>query len=126
MTGTPTELAYSATFTAGPTTLTIPRHGGGDVDWYSATATARLRPPPHRPTCAPATDPGRLRGAPHPRWWQIEERRYDPGAVAPHRTRLASLMLINLTASHGDNWFTAPLLSPTGTLVAVSKCRSKT
>ena len=33
------ELAYSATFTAGPTTLTIPRHDGGDVDWYSATAT---------------------------------------------------------------------------------------
>ena len=60
-------------------------------------------------------------GAPHPRLWQIEQRRYDPGAVAPHRTRLASLLLINLTASHRDNWFTAPLLSPTGTLVAVSK-----
>ena len=59
-------------------------------------------------------------GSPHPRWWQIEEHRYDPGAVAPHRTRLASLMLIHVTASHGDDWFTAPLLIPTGTLVAVT------
>ena len=66
-------------------------------------------------------------GAPHPRLWQIEQRRYDPGAVAPHRTRLASLLLINLTASHRDNWFTAPLLSPTGTLVAgAARWRSKT
>ena len=66
-------------------------------------------------------------GAPHPRWWQIEEHRYDPGAVAPHRTQLASLLLIHLTASHGDDWFTAPLLSPTGTLVAVTRaCRSRT
>ena len=52
----PAELAYSATFTAGPTTLTIPRHDGGDVDWYSATATGpELRPPPRRRSCARAT-----------------------------------------------------------------------
>ena len=30
-------------------------------------------------------------------------------------------MLIHVTASHGDDWFTAPLLSPTGTLVAVTE-----
>jgi hypothetical protein len=40
--------------------------------------------------------------------------------VAPHRTQLAALMLIHATSSHGDNWFTAPLVSPTGTLVAVT------
>ena len=118
----PDELAYSAAFTAGPTTLTIPRHGGGDVDWYSATATGPDSPaasPPNVRTSYPTRVA--YAGAPHPRLWQIEQRRYDPGAVAPHRTRLASLLLINLTASHRDNWFTAPLLSPTGTLVAVSK-----
>lgn len=117
----PDELAYSAAFTAGPTTLTIPRHGGGDVDWYSATATGRNPPAASTPTVR-TSYPTRVAyaGAPHPRLWQIEQRRYDPGAVAPHRTRLASLLLINLTASHGDNWFTAPLLNPTGTLVAVN------
>ena len=106
---------------AGPTTLTIPRHDGGDVDWYSATATGP-NPPPASPPVVRTSYPTRVAydGAPHPRWWQIEDHRYDPGAVAPHRTHLASLMLIHVTASHGDDWFTAPLLSPTGTLVAVT------
>lgn len=118
----PSELAYSATFTAGPTTLTIPRHDGGDVDWYSATATGPA-PPPASPPVVRTSYPTRVAydGSPHPRWWQIEDHRYDPGAVAPHRTHLAALMLIQVTASHGDDWFTAPVLSPTGTLVAVTR-----
>lgn len=117
----PSELAYSATFSAGPTTLTIPRHDGGDVDWYSATATGPSPPPPSPPVVR-TSYPTRVAydGSPHPRWWQIEDHRYDPGAVAPHRTQLAAMMLIHVTASHGDDWFTAPLLSPTGTLVAVT------
>ncbi|CAN5258610.1 hypothetical protein BH18ACT12_BH18ACT12_08940 [soil metagenome] len=116
----PAELAYSATFTAGRTTLQIPRHDGGDVDWYSATATGP-DPQPAPRLVARTSYPTRVAydGAPHPRWWQVEDVRYDPGAVAPHRTRLASLMLVHLTASHGDDWFTAPLLSPTGSLVAI-------
>jgi len=117
----PQELAYSATFAAGTTTLTIPRHDGGDIDWYSATADNATFPP-SVPKVVRTSYPSRVSydGAPHPRWWQIEEQRYDPGAVAPHRTRLASLLLIHLTASHGDDWFTAPLPSPTGTLVTIT------
>ncbi len=61
-------------------------------------------------------DPRLVHGAPHPRWWQIEDHRVDPGAVAPHRTHLAAILMIHLTASHGDDWFTAPLACPTGTL----------
>ncbi len=118
----PSELAYSATFAAGPTTLTVPRHDGGDVDWYSATATGP-GPPAPSPPVERTSYPTRVAydGSPHPRWWQIEDRRFDPGAVAPHRTQLASLMLIQVTASHGDDWFTAPLVSPSGTLVAVTR-----
>jgi hypothetical protein len=118
----PAELAYAASFTAGPTTLTIPRHDGGDVDWYSATASGP-NPPPASPPLVRTSYPTRVRydGGPLPRWWQIEESRYDPGAVAPHRTHLAALMMIHVTASHGDDWFTAPLLSPTGTLVNVQR-----
>ena len=33
------------------------------------------------------------------------------------------MLLIQVTSSHGDDWFTAPLLCPTGTLVAVSDMR---
>ncbi len=116
----PAQLAYSAAFTAGPVTLSIPRHDGGDVDWYSATATG---PDPLSSSPVMRTSyPTRVAydGAPHPRWWQIEDHRHDPGAVSPHRARLASMLLIHVTASHDDDWFTAPLMSPTGTLVAVT------
>ena len=110
----PAELAYSASFAAGPVTLTIPRHDGGDVDWYSATARGREPDPRRRRRwCAPATrhaSPTTAR--PHPRWWQIEDHRHDPGAVAPHRTHLAAMLLIHVTASHGDDWFTAPAAQP--------------
>ena len=118
----PTELAYTANFQAGQTTLTIPRHDGGDIDWYSSTADNDAFAP-GAPSMVRTSYPTRVSydGAPHPRWWQIEDVRYDQGAVAPHRTRLASLMMIHLTASHGDGWFTAPLVSPTGTLVTVTR-----
>jgi hypothetical protein len=118
----PAELVYTASFTAGPTTLTIPRHDGGDVDWYSATAS-RPNPPPASPPLVRTSYPTRVSydGAPLPRWWQIEEPRYDPGAVAPHRSHLTALMMIHVASSHGDDWFTTPLLSPTGTLVNVQR-----
>jgi hypothetical protein len=117
----PAELAYSASFSAGPTTLTIPRHGGGDVDWFSATARGP-NPPTATPPLVRTSYPTRVAypGAPQPRWWQIEDHRFDPGALAPHRSQLASMLLIQVTSSHGDDWFTAPLLCPTGTLIAVS------
>jgi hypothetical protein len=115
----PAELAYSASFTAGTTTLTIPRHDGGEVDWYSARASGPgpAPTPPVVRTSYPT--PVTYDGSPRPRWWQIEDHRHDPGAVAPHRSQLAAMMLIQVTSSHGDDWFTAPLVSPTGTLVAV-------
>ena len=117
----PADLAYSASFRAGPVTLSIPQHDGGDVDWYSATARGR-NPTPPSPPVVHTSYPTRVTydGAPHPRWWQIEDHRHDPGAVAPHRTHLAAMLLVHVAASHGDDWYTAPLLSPTGTLVSVT------
>jgi hypothetical protein len=115
----PAELAYSASFAAGPVVIEIPRHDGGDVDWYSARATGGPLDPLQ--TFERTSYPTRVEfpGAPKPRWWQIEDHRVDPGAVAPDRTRLASLLTIHATASHSDDWFTAPLRAPTGTVVSV-------
>ena len=108
----PAELAYTAAFSAGPVTLSIPRHDGGDVDWYSVRAEGPN--PPSTSSGIRTSYPTRVAydGAPQPRWWQIEDHRHDPGAVAPHRTRLVSMLLTHVTASHGDDWFTAPLRAP--------------
>ncbi len=118
----PSDLAYSASFTAGPVTLDVPRHDGGDVDWYSVTATGP-DPPPGSPPTVVTSYPTRVRipGGPHPRWWQIEDARLDPGGVAPARSHLAPLFLIRAASAKTDGWFTTPLVAPTGTLVGVSR-----
>lgn len=119
----PAELAYSASFGAGPVVLDVPRHDGGGVDWYSARASGG--PLPAQPTVERTSYPTRVEypGSPKPRWWQIEDHRVDPGAVAPDRTRLASLLTIHATSSHSDDWFTAPLQAPIGTVVSVRSIR---
>jgi hypothetical protein len=53
-------------------------------------------------------------GAPHPRWWQIEEARNDLGAYAPDRSHFASLLLLELVSSHSDDWFTFPVAAQLG------------
>jgi hypothetical protein len=117
----PADLAYTATFNAGPATLTVPRHDGGSVDWYSTTATGPNPPAPSPPTTR-TSYPTRVNvpGGPNPRWWQIENHRLDPGAVPPARTHLTALLLIRATSARDDGWFTAPLQAPIGTLVAVT------
>ena len=68
--------------TAATSTGTPPRRRG------------QVRPPPSPPVVR-TSYPTRVAydGSPHPRWWQIEDHRYDPGAVAPHRTQLAAMMI---------------------------------
>ena len=53
--------------------------------------------------------------------WGISMFGYKIPIGLPGGYLIGTLLLINLTASHGDNWFTAPLLSPTGTLLAVTE-----
>lgn len=118
----PAELAYTADFTAGKGSVKIqvPRHDGGDVDWYSARATVPVPTPATLPQ--PVTViPGRLRypGAPHPRWWQIEDARVDIGGFPPDRSHFATMLLIDLLVSHADDWFTFPLEAKAGTVVTL-------
>ena len=65
--------------------------------------------------------PGRVTypGAPAPRWWQIVDRRFDVGALPPQRTHLAALLLAHVVTSHGDDWFTAPVVVTSGSTVVV-------
>ena len=42
----PAEFVYSATFTSGTVQLQVPRHDGGDVDWYSVHSDRVMSVPP--------------------------------------------------------------------------------
>jgi hypothetical protein len=51
-------------------------------------------------------------GAPHPRWWQIEDHRVDWAGEGPDRAHLGTVLLLELLTSHGDDWFTFPMPDP--------------
>jgi hypothetical protein len=101
------ELAYDADFTAGGAVLTLRRHDGGDLDWFSVDAEGPVQltaaEAEHRTTLC-----SRLRypGAPTPRWWEIDEAGLDIGGQAPDRAHFATLLMIELLTSHTDDWFT--------------------
>ena len=108
------ELVYAAELTGGGTTLTIDRHDGGDVDWWSLETQGPL-------AVAPAPEPlfarptrFRYPGAPHPRWWQIEDAAVDIGGFPPDRRHFPTMLLLDLILAHSDDWFTVPVRPPHG------------
>lgn len=109
----PRELNYSAEFAAEGTGLQARRHDGGDVDWFSVDGEPDPDPPPPAPKPRQVI-PGRLDypGAPNPRWWQLENRAVDIGGFAPDRSHLATMLLLDVTLAHADDWFSFPVPPP--------------
>ncbi len=119
----PAELVYSASFGTGGGTgpvLDVPRHDGGDLDWYSVRSPDPGTPPVNWPAPVEVL-PNRLHypGAPQPRWWQIEDAKVDVGGFAPDRSHLATMLLIDLVVSHADDWFSFPVAATAGTVVTI-------
>jgi hypothetical protein len=105
--------------------LTVSDHEGGEVDWWSADAAgdwpallAEVEAPFSRDV-----QPVRFTypGAPHPRWWQIEDAQVDIGGFPPDRSHFASLLLLDLVLAHSDDWFTLPLDAQIGDVVTIKE-----
>ena len=113
----PAELSYRATLPAGSASLVVDRHDGGDLDWFSADATAPVAT--GGPAAIVRTTPGRLNypSAPLPRWWQIENSKVSIGGAAPDRASLATLVLIDLIVNHSDDWFVFGVPARAGEIV---------
>lgn len=107
-------LDYAVDFAVGDTTVSLPAHGGGEVDWWSGDAESELTGPD--PAAPPPREiiPTRLAypGAPLPRVWQIEDRASDIGGYPPDRSHLATVLLIQLVADHATDWFLVPVPGP--------------
>jgi hypothetical protein len=118
----PAELAYEAGFTAGGVGLKLERHDGGLIDWYAVDAKHPL-PAGVGVAEKKRVIPTRMQypGAPHPRWWQIENARVDIGGFPPDRGHFATMLLVDLLVSHSDDWFTFPLDTELGMLVQLDK-----
>jgi hypothetical protein len=102
--------------------LTVCDHDGGDVEWWSADGEGDWRAAPaEAPRVNIAVQPTRFSypGAPHPRWWQIEDAQVDIGGFPPDRSHLASLLLLDLVLAHSDDWFTLALEAQIGDVVTL-------
>lgn len=111
-------LCHAADFHAGTQGLAIRDHEGGDLDWFSADGSGPVlradsqapvsAAPPRRVLVNRLTYPG----APHPRWWQIEDEAVDLGAFSPDRSHSATALLLDVTLAHADDWFWFPVPGP--------------
>jgi len=64
--------------------------------------------------------PVAFRGAPAPRYWELEDARIEYGLMPVGPTDLAQLLMIEYASSYGNDWFVVPLALPVGSLTAIS------
>ncbi|NNC02839.1 hypothetical protein HJC10_08225 [Corallococcus exiguus] len=105
-------LSYEASFPSGAGRLDIPRHRGGRIDWHSAETplnTIPAQPDGEEQEHVVFATPFEYPGAPHSRWWQIENASVDIGGYPPDPAHFPTMLLVDLIFSHGDDWFVFPV-----------------
>ncbi|ALL71387.1 hypothetical protein K788_0001814 (plasmid) [Paraburkholderia caribensis MBA4] len=115
------ELVYQSAFplAGGAHALKLPRHHGTSVDWFSADATSDAGVPAFEPSgevTQAQVYPAALQypGAPRSRWWEIEDAAVDLGGYPPDSSHFPTTLLIDLVASHSDDWFLFPVDASVG------------
>ena len=98
---------------------------GGRLDWSSFDAVTvptdqDATPLVCQQSAIPA--PARFGGMPTPRFWEMEDARFDPGAVDAGPVDLGRLMLIGYATVYGNDWFALPVRLPVGSLNRVTEC----
>jgi hypothetical protein len=61
-----------------------------------------------------------FRGAPAPRYWELEDAQIEYGLMPVGPTDLAQLLMIEYASSYGNDWFVVPLTLPVGSLTSVT------
>jgi hypothetical protein len=106
--------------------LTATEFSDGHLDWSSFDLNFEVNLGTERDrkfgviteTTVPA--PVVFRGAPAPRYWELEDARIEYGLMPVGPTDLAQLLMIEYASSYGNDWFVVPLTLPIGSLTAVS------
>lgn len=110
--------------------LSAPRYEGGRLDWYSfeldaAAAPLALDAPGHVPP-APVVEQksflpvtATFKGMPASRFWEMEERRVNFGALDAQTTDHLLLVFAELGLVYGNDWFVVPYTLPVNTLCEV-------
>ena len=119
----PAEFVYETRFDVDDAdgVLSVSRHDGGDVDWWSVEGSRPL--PETDQVLSNTQQPARFNypGAPHPRWWQIEDARVDIGGFPPDRSHFPTMLLLDLVLTHSNDWFTFYVDAQIGDVVILRK-----
>ncbi|HET7697816.1 MAG TPA: hypothetical protein VFK57_19035 [Vicinamibacterales bacterium] len=119
------QFAVAAPVTGGEVVLHAPAHRGGRLDWTAFDVSAGE-------SLGAAADAGRVEttfdalptglgfpGMPAPRWWQIENRRIDFGALDAAPDDLGRLLLAEFALVYGNDFFGLPLPLPVGSVCRI-------
>jgi hypothetical protein len=106
-------------------TLTAQEYDGGHLDWCSFDLNGEVDVgtindrafSPIVATSVPA--PVTFRGAPAPRFWEMEDARVEHGLLPVGPTDLTHLLMIEYLSSYGNDWFVMPLDLPIGSLTSL-------
>ena len=114
-----TRLDYRQSFPFVAGSLEVDGHHGGAMDWYSADGQgAGPEAGEFISDLKAIPTPLEYPGAPHARFWQIEDAQTDIGGYAPDTAHFATMLLVDLVYSHGDDWFLFPMTGHAGHVVA--------
>jgi hypothetical protein len=113
-----------------PLTLVSRRYDEGRLDWYSFEIDPRARPltvanGEHTPSAAQREaisflpTPATFKGVPNPRFWEMEERQVNFGALNAQTTDHLLLVFAEMGLVYGNDWFVIPYVLPVNTLCEV-------
>jgi len=105
---------------AGGTVLTAKQYLGDGLDWFdfdidpSAAAGPDAASIPINIRAVPT--PVRYGGMPLPRFWSMEDSRYDFGSTDAASNDIGRLLLVEFATVYGNDWFVLPIKLPVGSL----------
>jgi hypothetical protein len=105
--------------------LTAEAYWGDGLDWFdfdvdtTAPALAGGASTPVNAKAVPT--PVRYGGMPLPRFWAMEDSRYDFGAIDAAANDVGRLLLAEFATVYGNDWHILPLKLPSGSLTILSE-----
>jgi hypothetical protein len=114
----------------GQLTLEAQRYDEGRLDWFSYELDAKAAaltvadreytpPPAVREAISFVPAPVTYKGAPSPRFWEMEEREVNFGALNAATTDQLLLVFAEMGLVYGNDWFAVPYALPANTLCQV-------
>ena len=103
--------------------LTAPEYHGRSLDWYHFDVARRAAPqdPPVSKETRMVPTSLTFRGAPHPRWWRLEDGDAYFDSPQDPEPNILSMLLPEFFYLDINNWYLCPLLQTAGTIREITR-----